>query len=124
MNSLARWLKALLGLGIALSLTIIGTITLPDLGQKPPSALAQASAVEYEIRGVWLTNVASGVLFSPWGVRRALRQLSRLHFNTVYPVVWNRGETFYWGYITPESPQQSRQRFQALFSEPASVSKS
>ncbi|HBB30809.1 MAG TPA: hypothetical protein DDZ80_06840 [Cyanobacteria bacterium UBA8803] len=48
-----------------------------------------------EIRGVWLTNVASGVLFSPWGINRALDQLSKLNFNTVYPVVWNRGHTFY-----------------------------
>lgn len=48
-----------------------------------------------EIRGVWLTNVASGVLFAPWGVNRALHQLAQLNFNTVYPVVWNRGHTFY-----------------------------
>ncbi|MBD2460313.1 glycoside hydrolase family 10 protein [Oscillatoria sp. FACHB-1407] len=48
-----------------------------------------------EVRGVWLTNVGSGVLFAPWGVERALNQLARLNFNTVYPVVWNRGHTFY-----------------------------
>lgn len=48
-----------------------------------------------EIRGVWLTNVASGVLFVPWGIDRAINQLSALNFNTVYPVVWNRGHTFY-----------------------------
>jgi uncharacterized lipoprotein YddW (UPF0748 family) len=48
-----------------------------------------------EIRGVWLTNVASGVFFVPWGINRALHQLSALNFNTVYPVVWNRGYTFY-----------------------------
>ncbi|OUL17770.1 glycoside hydrolase family 10 protein [Nostoc sp. 106C] len=48
-----------------------------------------------EIRGVWLTNVASGVLFAPWGINRAVNQLSALNFNTIYPVVWNRGHTFY-----------------------------
>ncbi|HEY9665763.1 MAG TPA: glycoside hydrolase family 10 protein [Coleofasciculaceae cyanobacterium] len=48
-----------------------------------------------ELRGVWLTNVASGVLFVPGGVNRAMHQLSQLNFNTVYPVVWNRGHTFY-----------------------------
>jgi uncharacterized lipoprotein YddW (UPF0748 family) len=31
----------------------------------------------------------------PWRVNRALHQLSELNFNTVYPVVWNRGHTFY-----------------------------
>lgn len=53
-----------------------------------------------EIRGVWLTNVASGVLFTPWGIHRALNQLSALNFNTVYPVVWNRGHTFFKSYIS------------------------
>ncbi len=48
-----------------------------------------------EIRGVWITNVASSVLFAPWGITRAVHQLARLHFNTIYPVVWNRGNTFY-----------------------------
>ncbi|YAF96855.1 MAG: glycoside hydrolase family 10 protein [Nodularia sp. CChRGM 3473] len=48
-----------------------------------------------EIRGVWLTNVASGVMFVPWGLNRAINQLSALKFNTIYPVVWNRGNTFY-----------------------------
>ncbi|MGK7877232.1 MAG: glycoside hydrolase family 10 protein [Xenococcaceae cyanobacterium] len=48
-----------------------------------------------ELRGVWLTNVASGVLFAPWGVNRAIARLSQLNFNTLYPVVWNRGHTFY-----------------------------
>lgn len=48
-----------------------------------------------ELRGVWLTNVASGVLFAPWGINRSLKMLSDLNFNTVYPVVWNRGYTFY-----------------------------
>lgn len=48
-----------------------------------------------EIRGVWLTNVASGVFFVPWGINRAVNQLSALNFNTIYPVVWNRGHTFY-----------------------------
>ncbi|MEL6901469.1 MAG: family 10 glycosylhydrolase [Cyanobacteria bacterium J06606_4] len=52
---------------------------------KPPS----------EIRGVWITNVASNVLFAPWGIPRAIDQLADMHFNTVYPVVWNRGKTFY-----------------------------
>jgi len=56
--------------------------------QTPPNSTT-------EIRGVWLTNVASGVLFSPWGIERAINQLSSLNFNYIYPVVWNRGHTFY-----------------------------
>lgn len=53
------------------------------------------SPITEEIRGVWITNVASGVLFSPWGIPRALNQLAEMHFNTVYPVAWNRGQAFY-----------------------------
>ena len=97
----------LLGLGIALSLTIIGTITPRYLAQAPSPALAQAPLAVNEIRGVWLTNVASGVFFSPWGINRALHQLSRLNFNTVYPVVWNRGTTFYPSAVMRETTGQS-----------------
>jgi uncharacterized lipoprotein YddW (UPF0748 family) len=90
MNRFARrWLSYLLCLGLLLKLTVF---SLPSLAintqSKSPAEIA-------EIRGVWLTNVASGVLFIPWGINRALNQLSVLNFNTVYPVVWNRGYTFY-----------------------------
>jgi len=63
-----------------------------NFAQVPPT---QAISKPTELRGVWLTNVASGVLYAPWGINRALSQLAKLKFNTVYPVVWNRGATFY-----------------------------
>ncbi|MEM8505857.1 MAG: family 10 glycosylhydrolase [Cyanobacteria bacterium P01_D01_bin.1] len=56
---------------------------------------SQPSPPESEIRGVWITNVASSVLFAPWGIAKAVDQLADMHFNTAYPVVWNRGQTFY-----------------------------
>ncbi|OIP69804.1 MAG: hypothetical protein AUK43_11560 [Oscillatoriales cyanobacterium CG2_30_40_61] len=61
----------------------------------PPTSSQPIVIIPKEIRGVWLTNVSSGVLFFPWGINRALDQLSQLKFNTIYPVVWNRGSTFY-----------------------------
>ncbi|MBD2480718.1 glycoside hydrolase family 10 protein [Planktothrix sp. FACHB-1365] len=61
----------------------------------PPTPSQPILIIPNEIRGVWLTNVSSGVLFFPWGMNRALHQLSDLKFNTIYPVVWNRGVTFY-----------------------------
>lgn len=76
----------LLCLVITLAISIFPPQIIVNSQPKPASA---------ELRGVWLTNVASGVLFVPWGVNRALHQLSQLNFNTVYPVVWNRGHTFY-----------------------------
>lgn len=60
----------------------------------PNMATSETPARE-EIRGVWLTNVGSDVLFVPGAVHHALQELSDLNFNTVYPVVWNRGQTFY-----------------------------
>ncbi|MBH8556379.1 glycoside hydrolase family 10 protein [Nostocaceae cyanobacterium CENA357] len=90
MNSLIKsGFIYLLCLDLILCLVAFSVPSFSDYDQqtKPPTTT--------EIRGVWLTNVASGVLFVPWGIDRALNQLSALNFNTVYPVVWNRGETFY-----------------------------
>jgi uncharacterized lipoprotein YddW (UPF0748 family) len=48
-----------------------------------------------EIRGVWITNVDSDVLFRRDRLVTALRDLRQLNFNTIYPVVWNWGYTMY-----------------------------
>ena len=48
-----------------------------------------------ELRGVWLTNIDSDVLFSPENVNEAIANLSALNFNTLYPTVWNWGYTLY-----------------------------
>jgi len=48
-----------------------------------------------EIRGAWLTNVDSEILFSTEGVENALARLKRLNFNTVYPTVWQGGYSLY-----------------------------
>jgi uncharacterized lipoprotein YddW (UPF0748 family) len=47
-----------------------------------------------EIRGVWITNVDSDVLFTRDRLATAIKDLRALNFNTIYPVVWN------WGYTT------------------------
>ena len=48
-----------------------------------------------ELRGVWLTNVDSEVLFSRDNLAAAIDQLVDCHFNTLYPTVWNGGFTLY-----------------------------
>ncbi|MEB3827645.1 glycoside hydrolase family 10 protein [Phormidium sp. CCY1219] len=48
-----------------------------------------------EIRGVWLTNIDSDVLFTRRNLSRAMERLAELNFNTVYPTVWNWGYTLY-----------------------------
>ncbi|MGB8701365.1 MAG: family 10 glycosylhydrolase [Thermosynechococcaceae cyanobacterium] len=47
------------------------------------------------IRGVWLTNVASTALNSRDSIKSAMNLLASSGFNTVYPVVWNKGFTLY-----------------------------
>jgi len=53
------------------------------------------SANNPELRGVWLTNIDSDVLFSSQNTTTALQLLKQLHFNTIYPTVWNWGYTLY-----------------------------
>jgi uncharacterized lipoprotein YddW (UPF0748 family) len=48
-----------------------------------------------ELRGIWLTNVDSDVLFSTQRIQQAIQRLKRLKFNTLYPTVWNGGHTLY-----------------------------
>lgn len=48
-----------------------------------------------EIRGVWLTNVDSDVLFSTERLKSAIAELGEMNFNTLYPTVWNWGYTLY-----------------------------
>ncbi|MBP0038118.1 MAG: family 10 glycosylhydrolase [Roseofilum sp. SID1] len=76
------------------SLSLIITVLIMGLQAVKPIQANPPKAID-EIRGVWLTNVSSAVLYSPWGIDRAIAQLSQLNFNTIYPVAWNRGVTFY-----------------------------
>jgi uncharacterized lipoprotein YddW (UPF0748 family) len=77
-----------ISLAIIILVLIMGLQVVKPIQAKPPKVVD-------EIRGVWLTNVSSAVLYSPWGINRAIAQLSDLNFNTIYPVAWNRGVTFY-----------------------------
>jgi uncharacterized lipoprotein YddW (UPF0748 family) len=48
-----------------------------------------------ELRGVWLTNVDSEILFSKPALTTGLDRLAKLHVNTLYPTVWNWGYTLF-----------------------------
>ena len=65
------------------------------LGYLPAQAQPTAVTADIELRGVWLTNVDSDVLFTSQNLNNALERLTRLNFNTVYPTVWNGGYTLY-----------------------------
>jgi uncharacterized lipoprotein YddW (UPF0748 family) len=62
----------------------------------PLAAIAQdANLPASELRGVWLTNVDSDVLFSKDSLKQGIDRLESLKFNTIYPTVWNEGYTLY-----------------------------
>ncbi|NEQ51349.1 MAG: family 10 glycosylhydrolase, partial [Leptolyngbya sp. SIO3F4] len=60
-----------------------------------PASLGARPIPEQEIRGAWLTNIDSEVLFARDSLEAGLRRLASLNFNTVYPTVWNWGYTLY-----------------------------
>lgn len=83
-----------------LRLIFLFTLTLA-LSLFPLSSLALRHP-SGEIRGVWLTNIDSEVLFEAKPLTNAINTLSEHHFNTLYPTVWNWGHTLYPSQVTPQ----------------------
>lgn len=104
-NAKKTWCIYLLCLGIAIALFFT-----------PPKHLTdpQSPSATIELRGVWLTNFGGAVLFFPQGVNRVLYQIRQLNFNTVYPVVWNRGNTFYPSAVAKREIGNTQNPFQAI----------
>jgi uncharacterized lipoprotein YddW (UPF0748 family) len=77
---------------VMLVLSVAATVisSLPLNAQNTPN-----SSLVSELRGVWLTNIDSDVLFERDRLRKSLQKLDELNFNTVYPAVWNWGYTLY-----------------------------
>ena len=73
-------------------------------------APAPKDASRPEIRGVWMTTSDMAVLRDKQALGRALEQLARLNFNTIYPVVWTRGYVTYSSDVAKAAgiPQLSR----------------
>lgn len=78
-----------------IKLTILFCLTVVLIMTSQPLTIAQNSMIDQEIRGVWLTNIDSEILFSPEKTTAAIENLSRLNFNSLYPTVWNWGYTLY-----------------------------
>jgi uncharacterized lipoprotein YddW (UPF0748 family) len=58
-----------------------------------PQALPAQDQPDPEVRGVWLTNIDSEVLFSKDNLAAGIQRLKAMNINTLYPVVWNMGYT-------------------------------
>lgn len=50
---------------------------------------------QQEVRGVWMTVNDSEVWMNRDRMRKAVDELARANFNTIYPVVWNSGYVLY-----------------------------
>ncbi len=59
------------------------------------SGNAQNNEYVEELRGVWITNVDSDVLFTKESIAEAMDYLADRGFNVIYPVVWNKGFTLH-----------------------------
>ena len=71
--------------GIIIALFTAGLCVFLSLASLPLVAQQQLA----EIRGVWMTANDMTTLRDRDRTEAAMGELSRLHFNTVYPVVWN-----------------------------------
>lgn len=82
--------------GWLILLSFLGTLVWGclSIGRSPVIPIS-SSAERKEIRGVWLTNVGSDVLFDRARLENALTELKNFNFNTIYPVIWNGGYTLY-----------------------------
>ncbi|MGF1497547.1 MAG: glycoside hydrolase family 10 protein [Elainellaceae cyanobacterium] len=67
-----------------------------------------------ELRGVWLTNIDSGVLFSQQDIEAGVERLAQLNFNTLYPTVWNWGYPLYPSAIAQQAIGESLDPHPAL----------
>jgi len=74
------------------ALTVIQVLA--PLCSLPQSAFATPRSIE-PIRGVWVANVGSGVLSSATDSQHFVDLCARSGINTLFVVVWNRGQTVY-----------------------------
>jgi len=79
---------------VALSIVIVVLVS-PASYSQTPFKVGTRTPQAAELRGVWLTNIDSDVLFQRDRLNAALQRLHQLNFNTVYPTVWNWGYTLY-----------------------------
>ena len=63
-----------------------GTVKPTDPGLPPISP---------HVRGVWLTNVASQALYTPEGIKTAVKTCRKYGINHIFVVMWNKGRTLY-----------------------------
>ncbi|MBD2198046.1 glycoside hydrolase family 10 protein [Calothrix anomala FACHB-343] len=85
--------RGLFAIIVVLSMMASLMLSFPLNAQTPTSLPVRSPGTE--LRGVWLTNIDSDVLFEGNRLKSSLQKLKELNFNVVYPTVWNWGYTLY-----------------------------
>lgn len=108
MIKLHKW-QRIMALILAFAIALISTaIFSPHLWAQT----APKTPIKTELRGIWLTNIDSDVIFSPKNITDAVNRLDKLNFNTIYPTVWQGGYTIHpsavakrvFGYLNDPAP--------------------
>ncbi|WP_071187230.1 glycoside hydrolase family 10 protein [Trichormus sp. NMC-1] len=81
--------------GLFAAIVVMSMMTVVMLSLPLKAQIASPQGTTSELRGVWLTNIDSDVLFESQRLKKSLQTLDDLNFNTVYPAVWNWGYTLY-----------------------------
>jgi uncharacterized lipoprotein YddW (UPF0748 family) len=76
-----------------IAVLLLNSLASPSIAQLPPQP-------RQEIRGVWLSANDFNIFRDRSKGQIAMSQLRQLNFNTVYPVVWNDGYTYYPSAVT------------------------
>jgi uncharacterized lipoprotein YddW (UPF0748 family) len=61
----------------------------------PPVIPEGLPPISQHIRGVWLTNVASQAMYTPEGIKNAVKKCRQNGINHIFVVMWNKGRTQY-----------------------------
>lgn len=62
---------------------------------KPDTPVTTLPPISQHVRGVWLTNVGSQVLYSPESIKSAVKNCRKKGINHLFVVMWNKGRTLY-----------------------------
>ncbi|NEQ96062.1 MAG: family 10 glycosylhydrolase [Cyanothece sp. SIO2G6] len=70
--------------------------------------------VATDIRGIWMTDAASALMYTSTRLDEVVANLADHHLNTLYPAVWDRGYTLYPNTVTEEAGGKRRDPLLAL----------
>ncbi|GAA5525504.1 hypothetical protein Maes01_02074 [Microbulbifer aestuariivivens] len=96
---------------LTLWLAFVGLTFAGSIAAAESAAASPRDQLPQAVRGVWLTNVASDVLYSREGIERAVALCKELGLNTIFVVTWNKGQTLY--------PSQVMENFTGVAMDPA-----